>query len=175
MAKDNRLQASLINILSESKRGTLKDDMMEFDDPGNSRSLGHTIKANAASACSHARDLITRYERICQRVAGQEGVLTTLSRSEVGFQAVRRILQMQGSKVIDEASQLLGVQFERPNHSLMGEIENELWNRFAVDPRQEQSEIEKDTGEGWAVAASNVQRGIDRMVKDLPEGNEESA
>lgn len=48
---------------------------------------------------------------------------------------------------------------------------DDLWSRFAVPSKDDRKPV-RDKGESWAMAAEHIYKGVQRIVKYLPEDSE---
>ena len=96
---------------------------------------------------------------------------------EKNSQTLQRILEKHGEKTKLELHQILnGGPKPSKNHVEGGMLkaDADVWDRFAVGEAKEEhgQPLDRRDGETWAVVAKNIQRGIRRAVKDLPEDDE---
>lgn len=92
------------------------------------------------------------------------------------LQILQSAIDQQGEKVKSEVEQHLHGSWkpakEHPGRDAsMGD--DEIWSRLAViETTSKEGKAEQNRGRGWAVTAKQMQRGVQRIVKHLPEDSE---
>ena len=98
------------------------------------------------------------------------------SGSEGDLQMLQRVINQQGERIKLEVEQLLNGSRKLAKEHPGGDAstgDDDLWSRFAViEATKEEGKVERNGVEGWAVTAMQMQRGVQRMVKYLPEDSE---
>ena len=128
----------------------------------------------AKSSIQLSRQLVGHYNRICQQIAAAEGALNMDWRAESDIQALQKVLHSQGEKAKAELEQIVDGSSKSAkglcdiNTSAAGD---DLWSRFAVPPKDDMKAV-RDNGESWAMAAKHIHKGVQRLVKYLPEKSE---
>ena len=180
MDQDTQFQVSVLSILSQSYTSNL-ETVIPLSTPIPKRTTStkfktSTIYETARSGISLSRDLLGHYDRTCQQITSAEGLLSIQSGSEGDLQTLKRIFDKQGEKTKLEVELLLngssGLTTKRPGDDASAGTD-ELWSRFAESKiRQEKDGAEQCGGKGWAVTAECMLKGVQRMVKCLPEDSE---
>ena len=96
---------------------------------------------------------------------------------EKNGQTLQRILDKHGEKMKLELHQNLNGGPKLSKDHVEGDMSKpdvDMWDRFAVGGAKEErvKPPHGREGETWAVVAKNIQRGIRRAVRDLPEDGE---
>lgn len=174
--RDTLLKASLITLLSETQRSTQSRDTATLSGLANDSLTAHAFYRTAKLAVSSSRDLIAGYDRACEQIASGEIVQGMESGWADDCQTLRRILGRQGEKSKVEAYQGLhgeGANFKAQAPNEISATDDDLWSRIAGAPSKNGQAISGDfAGKEWATVAKHAQRGVHRMVKDLPEDSE---
>ena len=126
------------------------------------------------SSIQLSRQLVGHYNRICQQIAAAEGALRMDWGAKSDIQALQKVLHRQGEKAKAEVKQIVDGSSKSTkgpcdiNASAAGD---DLWNKFAVPPKDDRKAL-RGTGGSWAKAAEHIQKGVQRIVKYLPEDSE---
>jgi hypothetical protein len=180
MEEDKDLHRSIFTISSRTYSNDLeKSTAMPTSVLKNitiAKSLKPTVYNASRSDVVLSRELLAHYDRGCQQIASVEGVLRIKSGSKGDLQTLQSAIDQQGEKVKSEVEQHLhGSRKPAKEHpggdASMGD--DEIWSRSAViEAISEEGKAEKNRGTGWAVTAKQTQRGVQRIVKHLPEDSE---
>lgn len=89
---------------------------------------------------------------------------------------MQRVLQKQGEKTKLQAHKLLyqgsPSSEQQDEHEVLA-TDDDVWNQFAMTASQwESRQADGNEKEGWGIVAKGLQKGIQRMVKDIPEDSE---
>lgn len=128
----------------------------------------------AKSSIQLSRQLVGHYNRICQQIAAAEGALRMDSGAESDIQALQKVLHSQGEKVKAEVERIVdgsSKSTKGPCDTNATAAGDDLWNKFAVPPKDDREAL-RDTGESWGKAAEHIQKGVQRIVKYLPDDSE---
>lgn len=178
MEKDNKLRGSLLDIVTKSYL-TYPTECNRFQPPVHvhktkTKPTECGIYNMAKSSIHLSRQLVGHYNRICQQIAAAEGDLRTQWGVEGDIPALQNILHSQEEKAKVKVDHILN-DSSRPakgpcdiNASAAGD---DFWSKFAVPPKDDRKAV-KDTGETWAMAAKSIHKGVQRIVKCLPEDTE---
>lgn len=93
------------------------------------------------------------------------------SGAEGDIQALQKVLHSQGEKAKFEINHIVSKSAKGAcdiNESATGD---DLWSRFAMPSKDGRTAV-RDKGESWAMAAEHIYKGVQRMVKYLPEDRE---
>ena len=120
-----------------------------------------------------SQELVAHYCRICQQIATTEDGLRMDIGAKDDLQALQRVLRNQREKTKVEVDDLLdGVGVDVKERDRDARIaDSDLWNNFAVPFERKDGTAGGNKGEGWLMAARHIQRGVQRIVKCLPEDN----
>ena len=128
----------------------------------------------AKSSIHLSRQLVRHYNCICQQIAAVEGDLRMDWGAEGDTQALQRILHSQKEKakfkvdhIVNDSSRSAKGLYDI-DASAAGD---DLWSRFAVPPKDDMKAV-RDDGESWAIVAKHIHKGVQRLVKYLPEESE---
>lgn len=98
------------------------------------------------------------------------------SGSEGDLQVLQRIINQQGERIRLEVEELLNGSRKLAKEYPGGDAstgDDNLWSRFAaIQATKEEGKVERNGIEGWAMTATQMQRGVQRMVRYLPEDSE---
>lgn len=135
-----------------------------------------TVYNAARSGIALSRELLGHYDRGCQQIASSECVLRMESGSEGDLQVLQRIINQQGERIRLEVEELLNGSRKLAKEYPGGDAstgDDNLWSRFAaIQATKEEGKVERNGIEGWAMTATQMQRGVQRMVRYLPEDSE---
>ena len=97
------------------------------------------------------------------------------SETEGDIQTLQKVLHSQGEKAKVEVNHIV----DGSSKSAKGPCEinasaagDHLWSRFAALSKKDNRKPVGDKGEGWAMAAKHIHKGVQRIVKHLPEDSE---
>ncbi len=97
------------------------------------------------------------------------------SGTEGDIQMLQEVLYSQGEKTKVEVNHIV----DGSSKSAKGPCEinasaagDHLWSSFAVPSKKDNRKAVRDKGEGWAMAAKHIHKGVQRIVKYLPEDSE---
>ena len=91
--------------------------------------------------------------------------------AESDIQTLQKILHSQGEKAKLKVNHILNHSSRSakgPCDIIASAVGDDLWSRFAVPPKDNRKAV-KDNGETWAMAAKHIHKGVQRIVKCLPE------
>ena len=175
--REYELKDPLIKFMLYAQR-----DQTEVDDDGVKQSsiskpTASAIYRKAQLNLASSRELLGHYERASQQVAFSKGVSMMESGWEKDNQTLQRILDRQKERTKLEVHQHLNKHLKSSTAQIEGDASKsdaDIWDHFAVSDDRNESVKALDTRkrETWAVVAKNAQRGVRRVVKDLPEGHE---
>ncbi len=165
--RESRLRAFLTSLLPDNRCSKPVKGKPKYEPALNVESIGPIINGNARAAVCSARELITQYQEVCKQVAVGERAVRSVSDWDGDCQALERILQRQGQKAKAEVFHVLQHQVKDSDEQMVGEADHDLWTRYALTS-MEQRKHATDSWNGWAATAKYAQKGIHRMVKDLP-------
>lgn len=174
--REFELKDTLIKFILYAER-----DQPEADDSGVKQSsiaklTAPAIYRRAKFTLASSRELLVQYERASQQVAFSKGVSSMESGWEKDNETLQHILDKQKEMTKLELQQLLGKHSKFSKEQVQGEVsksDTDLWDHFGVgETRMESVEALRRKGETWAAVAKNAHRGVQRALKDLPEGDE---
>ncbi|CAF9906914.1 MAG: hypothetical protein ALECFALPRED_002752 [Alectoria fallacina] len=171
--RDYELKDALIKVILGAQRDQTELDERGVKQHSISRPTASAIHQSAKSKIASSRELLGHYERASQQVASGRGVPMMESEWEKDSQTLQGILNKQVQKIKLEVHKFLNEDSKTSKEQVEGdlsELDTDLWNRFAMSEAEEEN-IEASngkSGETWAKAAKNAQRGVRRAVKHLP-------
>ncbi|KAL2046776.1 hypothetical protein N7G274_000794 [Stereocaulon virgatum] len=140
------------------------------------KSLKSTVYNASRSGIVLSRDLLAHYDRGCQQITSVEGILRIKSGPKGDLQILQSAIDQQGEKIKSEVGQYLYGSRKPTKEHPGGDAsvgDDEIWSRLAViGATSEEGKTEKNGGTGWAVTAKQMQRGVRRIIKHLPEDSE---
>lgn len=177
MTRDIQLRASLTTLLVEIQREPSQKTTVGVTESTNARLTAHGFFHDARSRITLSRQLIEHCDRVCQHIGFADSISTAKGSWDGDKQSLQRVLDRQGEKTRLEAHHLLYDARKPPRANpedvVLPEEEDDLWKRFAAaEFKQEGAEIDVNEAAGWGVAANNHERGVRRVVKNLPEDSE---
>ena len=97
------------------------------------------------------------------------------SGAEGDIQALQKVLHSQGEKAKFEIDYIVcgssSKSVKGPCDINASATSDDLWSRFAVPSKDDRKAV-RDKGESWATAAEHIHKGVQRIVKYLPEDSE---
>ena len=164
--QNTQIQRSLITILSDSLRGHTEEDATE------PKPTPPPIHQTAKSLITSSKLLLERYYQICQQVKSGEDILRIESGWDEDSKKLQKILKDQGKVAMREIRGLLHessrASKEKPTDDMSEAEGGDLWKQYATLPSKAKDEPSRG-GDGWAVATKHAQRGVQRLVKHIPE------
>lgn len=134
-------------------------------------SSGAAIYETAKSAIALSRDLFSDYDRVCKLVASKDRPHTSSTSQKENREVLQRLLSKHGDKAKLEVRHLLHGNDKVSEENAVA-ADDPVWSRFA---KTSASDIPKESGikgQIWASIAKDAQRGVHRMVKNLPEDSD---
>ena len=128
----------------------------------------------AKSSIHLSRQLVGHYNRICQQIAAAEGDLRMEWGAEGDIHALQKILCSQEEKAKVKVDHILNNSSRSAKGSYdinTSAAHDDFWSRYAVPPEGDRKAV-NDIGETWAMAAKSIHKGVQRIVKYLPEDTE---
>ncbi|KAL6717467.1 hypothetical protein ACLMJK_005382 [Lecanora helva] len=171
--RNRQLQKSLISYLPNTERSLRMKDAAGVRISSDADPLGPSIQETAQSALSSAKTIITQYRSICQQVeaAREKALARPKYDEEEDRQKLQRIIHDQGEKSKLEIRRLTEEDGDDAEEKPLSKNDQKVWDQFAVSSRQKERKHARKSEQSWAMAAKSACRGIDRLVRDLPEAS----
>ena len=149
-----------------------KDEMLK--QARDTEHMVHPIYRTARSLVSSSREVIKLYERSCQHLQSGKSTLGVEPEWKRDSEKLQTILNGQ-RKIIKQQiySHLHGTKIsskERPAVAASLAEGEDLWSRYALSPsHNDKGPKVGSLVEGWALAAKNAQKGVQRMMRNVPD------
>ena len=93
------------------------------------------------------------------------------SEAEGDVEALQKVLHSQGEKAKFEVDHIVSKSAKGACNINASATDDDLWSRFAV-PFKDARMAVRDRGESWAMVADHIYKGVQRIVKCLPEDSD---
>ena len=175
--QDARIHTALVTMLSKHQQDRLMPGKSNPSvSPDESSILVHTGKSSLAAS----RRLVAQYKDLCKQVSSSEASNPENAAHKDEHEVLQDILRKQGEKAKLEVQHLL-YGGEGKDVKVDGIVENDarseddmLWTRISEQMGDIRGHVHNGRNEdgrsraGWADITNGVQRGVQRMVQDLP-------
>ena len=177
MNRDYQLKDALIKVMVDAQQDQTEVGGKGFKQSSASEPTASTFYQSAKSRIASSRELLGHYERASKQVAFGKEVPMMVFEWEKDSQTLQNILSRQEAKIKLELHCFLHADPKSSKEQLRGdmlELDTDLWKRFGVGETRKGIVELLDEGKDvtWAMVAKNVQRGVRRTIRTLPEDGE---
>ena len=175
--RDRKANHSFITLLKQSQQRLVTETVVALKKLTKAEVIAQHVFSDARTRVIRARELLDQYDQICQRLPSCASGSRTEAVWDKGGQTIEKVVGRQAWRAKQDVHHLLhGRNIFAEEVSTNGrrpEEEEDLWRRFTkTATRSIDDKTTRDRVDGWGMIAKRMGRGIQRIVKDLPEDSE---